>query len=45
MNTRDKTKMELWDAYDAKLNKFDGITLIRGFKKCEMLERSIRWTL
>ena len=22
--------MELWDAYDAKLNKIDGMTLIRG---------------
>ena len=22
--------MELWDAYDAKFNKIDGITLIRG---------------
>ena len=22
--------MELWDAYDEKLNKIDGMTLIRG---------------
>ena len=22
--------MELWDAYDSKLNKIDGMTLIRG---------------
>ena len=22
--------MELWDAYDSKLNKIDGVTLVRG---------------